>query len=94
MCSIMGWCGSRFDEELFMKGFAATVTRGPDNSQTVNLGEGLLGFHRLAIMGLHPEGMQPFIMGSSYAVCNGELYGFEKTKAELVKKRLHIQKRI
>ena len=86
MCSIMGWCGSRFDEELFMKGFAATVTRGPDNSQTVNLGEGLLGFHRLAIMGLHPEGMQPFIMGDSYAVCNGELYGFEKTKAELVKR--------
>ena len=86
MCSIMGWCGSRFDEDLFLKGFAATVSRGPDSSQTVNLGDGMLGFHRLAIMGLHPEGMQPFELDGSYAVCNGELYGFEKTKAELVKK--------
>lgn len=86
MCSIMGWCGSGFDEELFLRGFAATISRGPDNSQVVNLGKGLLGFHRLAIMGLHPEGMQPFNLGDSYAVCNGELYGFEKTREELKKK--------
>ena len=86
MCSIMGWCGSGFDEELFLRGFAATISRGPDNSQVVNLGKGLLGFHRLAIMGLHPEGMQPFNLGDSYAVCNGELYGFEETREELKKK--------
>ena len=85
MCSIMGWCGKHYDRSLFDQGFAATVSRGPDSSQVVDLGEGLLGFHRLAIMGLHPEGMQPFEQEGSYAVCNGELYGFEKTKEELKK---------
>ena len=43
-------------------------------------GNGILGFHRLAIMGLHPEGMQPFESNGCYAVCNGEIYGFEKVR--------------
>ena len=34
-------------------------------------------------MGLHPEGMQPFERNGSFVVCNGEIYGFEKIKAEL-----------
>ena len=34
-------------------------------------------------MGLTPEGMQPFSLGNSYAVCNGELYGFERMRDEL-----------
>ena len=34
-------------------------------------------------MGLTPFGMQPFALGSSYLVCNGEIYGFEKIKKEL-----------
>ena len=38
------------------------------------------GFHRLAIMGMQPEGMQPFQSGQSFVVCNGEIYGFEKWK--------------
>ena len=48
------------------------------------VGEGWLGFHRLAIMGLGPEGMQPFELGGSYLVCNGELYGFRPIKTELI----------
>jgi len=67
-------------------GFARTKSRGPDDSRTVQAGEGLLGFHRLAIMGLTPQGMQPFVLDGSYAVCNGELYGFEKLKQELTEK--------
>ncbi|MCR5122456.1 MAG: asparagine synthase B [Ruminococcus sp.] len=86
MCSIMGWCGGHVDRHLFDMGFEATVSRGPDCSEVIDIGKGLLGFHRLAIMGLHPEGMQPFELNGSYAVCNGELYGFEKTRAELIKK--------
>lgn len=43
----------------------------------------MLGFHRLAIMGLHPEGMQPFHRGGDMAVCNGELYGFRPVKKAL-----------
>jgi len=83
MCSIMGYCTKEADRALFEKGFLETISRGPDDSRIVDTGNGLLGFHRLAIMGLHPEGMQPFELDGSYVVCNGEIYGFEKIKAEL-----------
>lgn len=83
MCSIMGYCGGSVDLEAFKKGFAETVSRGPDDSRIVDTGNGLLGFHRLAIMGLTPSGMQPFELDGSYVVCNGELYGFEKLRAQL-----------
>ena len=83
MCSIMGFCGSCADFHTFKKGFDATVMRGPDDSRIVRAGKGLLAFHRLAIMGLTPEGMQPFELDGSYVVCNGEIYGFEKLKYAL-----------
>ncbi len=37
-------------------------------------------------MGLTDSGMQPFELDGSYAVCNGELYGFEKEREKLIKK--------
>ena len=36
--------------------------------------KGIMGFHRLSIMGLTPEGMQPFIRKGCAIICNGELY--------------------
>ena len=86
MCSIMGYCGSSATFDDFKKGFDRTVSRGPDDSRIIDTGKGLLGFHRLAIMGLTPSGMQPFEMDGSYVVCNGELYGFEKQKQKLIQK--------
>ena len=86
MCSIMGYCSSGVAFDVFKKGFDKTVSRGPDDSKIVDTGKGLLGFHRLAIMGLHPEGMQPFEMDGSYVVCNGEIYGFEKIRQALQEK--------
>ena len=83
MCSIMGYCGGSVELSKFQEGFLQTVSRGPDDSRIVDTGNGLLGFHRLAIMGLTPSGMQPFRLGKSYVVCNGEIYGFEKLKEEL-----------
>lgn len=83
MCSIMGYCGQGADFDKFKQGFDQTISRGPDDSRIVDTGNGLLGFHRLAIMGLAPSGMQPFRMGSSYVVCNGEIYGFEKIREDL-----------
>ncbi|MGM9619406.1 MAG: asparagine synthase B [Oscillospiraceae bacterium] len=83
MCSIIGYCGPCADQETFMQGFARTKSRGPDESRVVEVGGGLLGFHRLAIMGLTPEGMQPFELDGSYVVCNGEIYGFEKIREKL-----------
>lgn len=86
MCSIMGYCGSVADIEQFQEGFERTISRGPDDTRVVDTGKGLLGFHRLAIMGLHPEGMQPFQLDNSYLVCNGEVYGFEVLKKQLASK--------
>ena len=83
MCSIMGYCGSHAPVAEFRRGFDETISRGPDDSRIIDTGKGLLGFHRLAIMGLTPEGMQPFELDGSYVVCNGEIYGFEKLKAAL-----------
>lgn len=83
MCSIMGYCGPCTAIHDFEKGFDETVSRGPDDTRIIDTGNGLLAFHRLAIMGLTPEGMQPFELNGSYVVCNGEIYGFEEFKAEL-----------
>lgn len=85
MCSIMGMTDYVADREKFEMGFDRTLSRGPDMSLVVDTGKGFLGFHRLAIMGLSEEGMQPFCRDGSYVVCNGELYGFRKEKAELEK---------
>ena len=86
MCSIIGYCGSGATYSTFLDGFSKTVSRGPDDMKIVDTGKGLLGFRRLAIMGLTPEGMQPFEMDGSYVVCNGEIYGFDKLKEQLIKK--------
>ncbi len=91
MCSIMGYCSADADFALFKKGFEKTLSRGPDESRIVDTGEGLLGFHRLAIMGLHPEGMQPFELDGSAVVCNGEIYGFERIKQILQQKGYSFQ---
>ena len=86
MCSIMGYCSRNAAMDLFEKGFEKTISRGPDDSRIVDTGEGILGFRRLAIMGLTPSGMQPFQLGKSFVVCNGEVYGFEKIRKELSSK--------
>ena len=85
MCSIFGYCGPTTLKKFYEE-FERTISRGPDDSRIIDTGEGFLAFHRLAIMGLHPEGMQPFRRGKDYLVCNGEIYGFDKIKEELSSK--------
>ncbi|MBP5207913.1 MAG: asparagine synthase B [Clostridia bacterium] len=86
MCSIFGYCGELSDRAAFEEGFSRTKSRGPDDSRVIDTGKGLLGFHRLSIMGLTPSGMQPFELDGSCVVCNGELYGFEKEREKLKSK--------
>lgn len=83
MCSIMGMEGYAVPMEKFKEGFDATISRGPDMSRIVDVKNGVLAFHRLAIMGLDESGMQPFELNGNYVVCNGEIYGFRKLKKEL-----------
>ena len=86
MCSIMGYCGTCADISAFLAGFEKTISRGPDESRIADTGNGLLAFHRLAIMGLTPEGMQPFALDGSYVVCNGEIYGYRRLRDKLAGK--------
>ncbi len=86
MCSIMVYCSHDASVEIFKKEFEKTISRGPDDSRIVDIGEGIIGFHRLAVMGLTSSGMQPFKRDKSYVVCNGEIYGFEKFKKKLSEK--------
>jgi asparagine synthase (glutamine-hydrolysing) len=80
----MGFTKRAIPAEEARKAFEKTVSRGPDMSAMQEAGEGWLCFHRLAIMGLHPEGMQPFCLDGDMVVCNGELYGFRPIKTELI----------
>ena len=82
----MGYCGTGYSKAAFLKAFERTLSRGPDDSRIIDTGNGLLGFHRLSIMDLTSSGMQPFELDGSYAVCNGELYGFEKQREILRQK--------
>lgn len=85
MCSIIGL--SKCDDfEKIKKSFEKSNSRGPDGTSYYNANSALLGFKRLAIMGLNEFGMQPFSYDDKVLVCNGEIYGFRDIKIELVKK--------
>ena len=86
MCCVMGYTGHDLSAEKFKEYLLRTVDRGPDDQRVVEGPYGLMGFGRLAIMGLTPEGMQPFALDGSYVVCNGEIYGFEPMKQALQEK--------
>ena len=87
MCTVFGYFGTDLTEQQLLPYLERTISRGPDAQRICRIdGVGYLAFQRLAIMGLNEAGMQPFIRDGQYAGCNGELYGFRKTKRELEKK--------
>ena len=86
MCAIMGFTSPSLTAQTVRPFFDRTLSRGPDQSRIEPAGTGQLCFHRLAIMGLQEEGMQPFHLGGDMVVCNGELYGFRPLKWELEKR--------
>ncbi len=86
MCSIMSCYRSSVPREEFLAGFGRTKSRGPDESRITEAGDVLMAFHRLAIMGPTPEGMQPFERDGSVLVCNGEIYGFRSMREDLERK--------
>ncbi len=89
MCSIMAWCGADAGPQT-LKAFGDALdemtSRGPDDSRIIEVKGGLMGFRRLSIMGLTPEGMQPFLLNDCAVVCNGEIYGFAPLREELRRK--------
>ena len=86
MCTVMVYTGQDMPDEVFETALGKTASRGPDMQRVVKFGGGIVGFQRLAIMGLTEEGMQPFFMDGSCVVCNGEIYGFRELKKTLAGK--------
>ena len=86
MCSIFCITEKDIDCPRVRESFYKTVSRGPDMSEIKELPTGYMGFHRLAIMGLTAEGMQPFARGKDFLICNGEIYGFRPLKRSLEEK--------
>ena len=70
MCCVMGYTGHDLSAAKCKEYLLRTVMRGPDDQRVVEGPFGLMGFGRLAIMGLTPEGMQPFYRGADCVVCN------------------------
>ena len=58
MCSIFGLTSARVPRELIETCFNRTISRGPDMSRLEEIPGGVLGFHRLAIMGLNERGIE------------------------------------
>ncbi len=83
MCSIFVLTGKDVPLAEAERAFYETLSRGPDMSRIYETQTGIVGFHRLAIMGLNAAGMQPFTRGKNFCVCNGELYGFRKERDSL-----------
>lgn len=61
--------------------------RGPDDSKTNQVKNGIIHFDRLAINGLDEKSMQPFKFqterGSFYLLCNGEIYNHKELSKSL-----------
>lgn len=83
MCGLMSVTGSAMKLAKFKENFAKIAYRGPDMTRYVICDDGIMGFHRLAIMGLSPTGMQPMELHRNLCICNGEIYNFRTLKTAL-----------
>lgn len=79
MCGIL--VAPKQEQAKLNQCFLALEKRGPDMSLSLLAGDYFFMFHRLAIMGLHPEGMQPFVLNDDLLVTNGEIYNEKHLRA-------------
>lgn len=83
MCGFVVIEGHSGSVSSFKTQYNKLTHRGPDDHQVVTFSQGIIGFHRLAIMDLSPQGSQPFkSKGQNLLVCNGEIYNYPALKKE------------
>lgn len=82
MCSIIGYLGDHISLDALTKGFDRSKMRGPDMTRWYHQEEVHLGFHRLAIMDLSENGMQPFVQNTTITLCNGEIYNYRHLRSQ------------
>lgn len=82
MCGFQFYSANDIPLEVLEREFIKIKYRGPDMTRIIYDNNGFMGFHRLSIMDLSDNGMQPFVNNGIRVVCNGELYGFKEQKKE------------
>ena len=84
MCGIWSLLGS-YDPSIILDYFEKISNRGPDDKRVWYYGDLILGFHRLAIMDLSPDGNQPFRHPRKNIdlICNGEIFNHETIYSDL-----------
>lgn len=85
MCGFMYVADPLLELSVFEKEFERIAYRGPDMHRVEVSNYGIMGFHRLAIMGVEESGMQPMHLHKMQIVCNGEIYNFRHLRKELKK---------
>jgi asparagine synthase (glutamine-hydrolysing) len=89
MCGIVGAIGKPFDIDEPSK---AISHRGPDSSGSFSDDFVSLGFNRLRIIDLSPQGDQPMKNedGNVWLVFNGEIYNYQDLRSQLIKKHKFV----
>lgn len=83
MCGFMAVSGHELTMNEFEAAFSCLKVRGPDATRCEQIAGGIMGFHRLAIMGLSELGMQPMKLHQNTCICNGEIYNEQELKVSL-----------
>ena len=89
MCGICGFLGAdNIDRESYINRMMDKIIhRGPDSGGQYIDGDISMGFRRLSIIDLSPEGSQPMFNEDNSVVItfNGEIYNYSELKNDLVK---------
>ena len=80
MCGIFCVVGKYLNKEDIIKDFNKIKYRGPDETNIIEISQGILGFHRLSIVDLSKEALQPYHINDTYSSCNGEIYNYKFLK--------------
>lgn len=79
MCGIWALFGLKSPKQEDIKRCVEKLyNRGPEFVKVQTFGPTVLGFTRLAINGLTPNGNQPIVKGKMAVICNGELYNYKE----------------
>jgi asparagine synthase (glutamine-hydrolysing) len=78
MCGIWAVLGTSIDASVAKHQLSKLGARGPEGARITEGSNFQLGFTRLAINGLHEDGMQPMQSKGCSWVCNGEIYNWSK----------------
>lgn len=90
MCGILGGNNEKWNYNAALE---TLRHRGPDGQRINRIKDFFLGFVRLSIIDLHENAMQPmFSDDGRYAIVfNGEIYGYQKLRNELIAKGYTFQ---